>query len=333
MPTALPFIRFVAAFWLALVPSIAPAQSAPAPTAAPLRVVVTIPPLLWPVRALIGSPADDAIPAEVSLILRPGLSEHGFELTPSQMRDLQRADIVVMAGHGLEPRVAALVGRSAEQTPHRAVVTLEGLTEVIAADHDHEHCEHEHDHDHDHEHDHPERPAVDPHLWLDPIAMKHFVARVADSLRAAVDRSDSTDEQKAALKRAVNLRLVEAQAACDRIDAEYARALAPLRHRAIVTHHNAYAYLCKRYNLTVAAVIRPVESVEPTPGDVMKAVSAIRDQKAGAVFIEPQFPAGVAKRIADAAGVKLETIDPLGDGDWPALMRANLSALLRGLAE
>jgi len=331
MPSALPFVRLVAAIWLALVAPIAPAQSAPGPNVVPVRVVVTIPPLLWPVRALIGSPADDAIPAEVSLILRPGLSEHGFELTPSQMRDLQRADIVVMAGHGLEPRVAALIDRSAPQASHRTVVTLEGLGEVIASDHAHEHCEH--DHDHDHEHDHAEQPAVDPHLWLDPIAMKHFVARVAEALRAAVDRSERTEEQKAALNRAVNLRLAEAQAECDRIDAEYARALAPLKRRAIVTHHNAYAYLCRRYNLTVAAVIRPVEAVEPTPGDVMKAVGAIRDQKAGAVFVEPQFPAGVAKRIADAAKVKLETIDPLGDGDWPAMMRANLAALLRGLTE
>lgn len=303
--------------------------------AEPVRVVVTIPPLVWAVERVVGKSGEaGAVASEVSLILRPGLSEHGFELTPGQMGEIQGADIVVMAGHGLEPRVESVLKRTAGERVGRVVVSLEGLGETLALDHDHAACEHDHAHDgehgHDHEHDH-EHGAVDPHLWLDPVVMKAFVGRVAEAVRGVVERGSLGADEKSAALRGVNERAAAAMVVCDEIDGEYRAAIGALKSKAIVTHHNAYAYLCKRYGLTVAAVIRPVEAVEPTPGDVMKAVTAIREQKVGAVFVEPQFPAGVAKRIAEAAKVKLETIDPLGDGDWAGLMRGNLAAIVRGL--
>ena len=37
-------------------------------------------------------------------------------------------------------------------------------------------------------------------------------------------------------------------------------------------------------------------------------------------------------RVADAAGVELVTLDPLGDGNWIEMMRSNLDALVRGLS-
>ncbi len=297
----------------------------------PVRVVVTIPPLMWPVKQVLGDVKASGVDAEVSLILRPGLSEHGFELTAGQMSEIQRADIVVMAGYGLEPRVESVAARTASgRGASRAIVSFEGIGETLALGDDHAACDHDHGDGHDHDHAHAST-AIDPHLWLDPVAMKAFVGRVAEAVRGVIERSSRSDEEKATLVRGVNERAAAAQRVCDEIDAEYTRDIAALKSRAIVTHHNAYSYLCKRYGLTVAAVVRPIETVEPTPGDVMKAVKAIRDQKAGAVFVEPQFPAGVAKRIAETARVRLETIDPLGDGDWAGLMRSNLAAIVRGL--
>ncbi len=163
--------------------------------------------------------------------------------------------------------------------------------------------------------------------------MKGLVSRVELALAAALEHREPDPSRRAAAITALNARAHRARAVCDQIHREHADALAPLKGRAIVTHHNAWAYLCARYHLTVAAVIRPIDTVEPTPGDVMLAVKAIRQHDARAVFVEPQFPGGVAQRIANTARVRLETLDPLGDGDWPATMRSNLAALLRGLAD
>lgn len=309
---------------LALLLLLAAAPAFARSDAAPLRVVVSIPPLVWPVEALLkgdGAP----IPATVSLLLRPGVSEHGFELTPSQIADVQRADLVVMAGYGLEGRLTDALTRKPRSD--RQTLTLEGLVEPIVADHDHSKCEHGHDHGQSHDH---AAGLTDPHLWLDPVAMRAFIDRLEAALRERL--ATLPEARRAPALEALTSRAAAARAVCDEIHAQYQTAIVPLTRRAIVTHHNAYAYLCRRYGLEVAAVIRPTETAEPTPGDIMTAVKALRERRAAAVFVEPQFPAGAAKRIADTARVRLESIDPLGDGDWPALMRANLTALVRGLS-
>ena len=48
-------------------------------------------------------------------------------------------------------------------------------------------------------------------------------------------------------------------------------------------------------------------------------------------FVDPPGPDEATKRIAEAAGARVMVLDPLSDGDWPALMRRNLDALVDGL--
>lgn len=305
----------VRGWWIGLVSALAWVASAfGGDTREPLRVVVTIPPLTWPVHELLGH-GSDAIKADVMVLVPAGASEHGFELTASQVNALRTADLVVMAGNGLEPQVERALSRGGRE--RRKIVTLEGLAPAQR-----EACEHEHGHDDGHDHG-----TVDPHLWLDPVVMEGFVERLA----AALDERVGVGAEHAV----VTARKEFAKAQCRAVDAEYRGVLSGLAEssRTIVTHHHAYAYLCARYGLTVAAVIRPVESVEPRAGDVMKAVEALKSARAKALFVEPQFPKGAAERIARAAGVKMLVLDPLGDGDWPAMMRRNLAALKEGLTE
>ena len=56
------------------------------------RIVATLPPLAWPARALLGERAD------VTVLLPPGASPHGFELSPTDAAALRGADLVLGAG-------------------------------------------------------------------------------------------------------------------------------------------------------------------------------------------------------------------------------------------
>lgn len=281
----------------------------------PLRVVVSIPPLLWPVRAML--PAD----TEITLLVPPGASEHGYELTPSQIAAIHHADVIAMVGLGLEPRLEQIV--SARRVPWRQVVTFAGLGEAI---------EH-HDHAPHPGHENCEHGVFDPHMWLEPPAMAAYAARLAQALTGeaistAARLADGSPALDASPVLAAASRI---EAECAAMDAEYRAALAGLSSRRIVTHHNAFAYIARRYGLEVAAVIRPIVSVEPTPGEIDDAVNTIRAGGMRAIFVEPQFSIQGARRIAEVTGVKKLTLDPLGDGDWPGMMRANLSALVEGL--
>jgi ABC-type Zn uptake system ZnuABC Zn-binding protein ZnuA len=62
-------------------------------------------------------------------------------------------------------------------------------------------------------------------------------------------------------------------------------------------------------------------------------VDAIRAEKVGTIFVEPQYSPAAANKIRDMAGVKVATLDPLGDGDWFLMMQKNLDALVAGMSD
>lgn len=282
----------------------------------PLRVVVTVAPLAGLVRELL--PAD----SEISILMAPGRSEHGYEFTPRELAQIGRADLVVLVGLSLEPRVAEFLRDRPSAT--RVELCLADVLKIHAPTGEEAGSELDHSHDHNHDDDHDHGP-IDQHLWLDPVLME----RAVPALSAAVGRA-------AALPGVVTRPIPDPSALVAKIDAlndEYVQRLGALAGRSIVTHHNAWSRLAGRYGLKVAAVLRPIESAEPTPGQVAKCVDAIRGAGVGTIFVEPQFNSASARRVADAAGVRVGVLDPLGTGDWFAMMRGNLDAIVDGLQE
>lgn len=287
-----------------------PRGESPVPSATrepgPVRIVATLAPLVWVARQL--APAD----AEVTLLVPPGQGCHGIELVPSQIAATRQADLVLMVGAGLEPQVEQMA-----TSPGQRRIVLASLLrpgeELIEAAHDHDH-----DHGDAHDHEHP----ADPHAWLDPVIMLRYI--------------DETSAQLSALQpeaaQDISARAENARRSAREIDALYRERLAPLTTRTIITHHNAWAYLARRYGLEVAAVIQPLHEVEPTPGDVAVAADALRGRGVHAIFIEPQYSRAAADRIAATTGARVFTLDSLGDGDWPAMMKHNLAALVEGLS-
>ncbi|MBL8965046.1 MAG: zinc ABC transporter substrate-binding protein [Phycisphaeraceae bacterium] len=282
-----------------------------------LRIVVSIPPLAE-LATRLAPPG-----SSVTVLMPPGRSEHGHEFTPGDLAHLARADVVVYVGLGLEPQVEKFLAQRPDK--RRRDVCFATAVGILPTDHNHNHHNHDHDHDHDHDHEGCDHGGVDPHLWLDPILIRRLVPVLSGAVGAALKTSGrDTPEAIGAL--------IQAEEDLDRdiaaLDDEFRSALEPLRGIPIVTHHNAWGRLADRYGLRIAAVIRPIETAEPTPGQVAQAVKAIREQGATTIFVEPQFDAASARRIAASAGASVGILDPIGDGRWFDLMRTNLTSLL-----
>ncbi len=270
----------------------------------PLRVVVSIPPLQGLCRALL--PGD----AEVRVLVRPGQSPHGFEPTPSDIAAIARADLVVMVGLGIEARLP----RSAREG-ERVVVMADALG--IGGDHDE--AGHE---GHDHAHG---EGVEDPHLWIDPGLVAAFIPMLAERVRLAMERAGAS----VAELDAVDEKIEQTKIAATAVDAEYREKLGPFAGAEIVTQHAAWSRVADRYGLVIAGVIQVADGGEPTPGHIAEVVAAARAQGAKAVFTEVQLDAVIAERVAEQIGVPVGRLDPLGDGDWGAMMRGNLEELVR----
>jgi len=290
--------------------------------AGPLRIAVTIPPLGGLVRAL--SPAD----ARITVLMAPGRSEHGYEFTPNDLAELGRADVVVYIGLHLEPRVEGFL--SDHPRSNRVDVRFAdaaGVKDGGPGDgHDgHDHKDHGHEHHDDHGgHDEHAHGTVDPHVWLDPVLVMGAVPALAAAIRRGAEDVGAGTADLAARAAGLTERLVT-------LDRRYREALAPFAGASIVTHHSAWGRLAERYGLRVASVIREIEGGEPTPGAIAASVAAIKAEGVKTVFVEPQFSPDAARRIAEVAGVNLGTLDPLGDGDYFAMMERNLAELVKGL--
>ncbi len=187
----------------------------------------------------------------------------------------------------------------------------------------------EHDKEDSGHHD-DEQHSPDPHLWLDPVLAQDLVRSAAQHVEVALKARGGWTEDEAMSMAARKDALLARVAAMDH---EYRERLIDAKGKPIVTHHDAFARLAKRYDLRVAAVVRIGSSSESSPGDIAKVMSAVKESGARAIFREPQSNASGAERIAQLAGVKLLVLDPLGDGDWFTMMRANLDALCEGLGE
>lgn len=301
---------------------------------APLRVIVTIPPLKGLVEPLLPKGST------VKVLMPPGRSEHNYEFTPADLAEVGRADVMVYVGLGLEPQVERFLSDHKSATrvdvcfADAAGVDADG--ECVHQDEGHKHADdeksahkHEDDHDdHSHDHDGHNHGPVDPHVWLDPVLVKKAVPGLGAAVEKAMkQRGLATAEAKETLAKAG-----EALAAqIGEIDEAYRTKLGPLKGSKIVTHHAAFGRLAERYGLVIAEVIRAIENGEPTPGRIAAIVKAIQAEQVRVIFVEPQFNAAAAERIALAANVRVGVLDPLGDGDWFAMMRGNLEALVVGL--
>jgi zinc transport system substrate-binding protein len=281
--------------------------------AGPMRVVISIAPLTGLARAT--TPPD----ALVRTLVPPGRSLHGYEMTPADLASLGQADMVVYVGLGLDPQVETFLKK--HPNPAREEVCFAevlGLRAEPEVEH-HAHGEDEDDHAH----------GVDPHLWLDPSLVERLIPALCRAVERAEARIGGFSEAEKSRLAEVEVKLTADVRA---MDEEYRVRLGRFKGASIVTHHNAFGRPAERYGFRVAAVIRPIESEEPTPGQVAAAVDAVRKEGARAIFVEPQFSAAAAEQIAAQAGVRVGRLDPEGKSDWFELMRSNLAELERLLA-
>jgi len=280
---------------------------------AALSIAVSVPPLAWIARGL----APEG--ARVTTLIPPGASPHGWEMTPSQAGALREADLVLLVGLGLDASVESAIKLDADGRQRvLRFGDVAGETSDAAA------------HDHDAVEEHGHAHGADPHLWLDPALMAAFVSTAHDRLLVAQQaRGDLDDAERARLAGARDALLREVEA----VRAEHADALAPHAGAGLITAHEAWGRLADAFGLRVVGALRRRGEVEPAPGAASEAVEAARSGLACVIVVEPQMRADLARRVAAETGAAIATLDPLGSGDWPATMRANLDALLRALEE
>ena len=250
--------------------------------------------------------------ADVEALLPSGADPHTFELAPSRVADVADADIVFINGLGLEAGIEDVITNNAGGP----VIRLSDGLPVIQDGQEYTPEEGE---------EAPE--GSNPHLWLDVRLGAQYVERIRDELIAIDPAGRATYEANAHA-------YLERLGDLDR-EIENAVQAIPAAGRKLVTFHDAFPYLAKRYGLEVVGVVVPSPGQEPSAQDLADLTDKIESQQVPAVFKEPQFNAEVLERAADEAGVRVLDLlsDAYADGvdSYVSLIEYDIRQLQEGL--
>lgn len=219
---------------------------------------------------------------------------HDYTITTDQMKKIERSEMVILSGAGLEDFMASsLSGKDAADV----IDSSEGVD--LLDD--------------------------DPHIWLDP---RRYVQQGENITKALSERYPDQAElfQK-------NMQAYE-ETLLDRYRNNWYPATQALSCKELITFHDGFAYFADAYGLTILAAIEEEEGAEPSAAELKEIVALTESHQIPMIFTEKNGAANAAEIVAQETGVKTGVLDlgmSGGEDSYAAVMDANLEALKAGL--
>lgn len=296
---------------------------------------------------------------QVTCMVPSGTEPHDWEPSTKDITRMEQADVFIYNGAGMEHWVSdVLAGLSNKKLisveASQGVSLLRSAEEEDGHDHEAAHADEDEEDSHDHDdadaedaaheddaadhtvvaapdgHDAHEHGEYDPHVWLDPMNAKQEMQNICAAFSKA-DPERRADYQANYEKWAKQL---------DELDKIYQMTLENLSERNIVVAHEAYGYLCRRYNLMQVSIEGMSPDSEPDPGRMADIIDFVRANNVRAIFFEELSGSRTAETVAAETGVKLLTLSPLEGlsdrqeetgGDYFSVMEENLQQLTEAL--
>lgn len=227
---------------------------------------------------------------------------HDYQLTTEDMKTLERANILIANGAGMESFLDKVIKEQKKLT----VIDASKDMELLETDGE-----------------------KNPHLWLSVTADIQQVKNITEQLKKADPKhadayqanADAYIQKLEALKKEMH----------DTLDT--------VPHKDIVTFHEAFPYFAKEFGLNIIAVIEREPGSEPTPSELQEVIQQIKPLSTKVLFTEPQYSPSAAQTIARETGAKIYTLDPVVTGEANAdamdaylvTMRKNMNTLKEAL--
>ena len=205
---------------------------------------------------------------------------HAYQLTGGDVKKIAAAKLVLLNGLGLE---GGEVLRAVKQSRVPYAEAAQGITPLKV--------EEKHGH---HHHDHGE---FDPHVWNDPVLMQKYAENVTKALMKA-DPAGASYYQ--ARFKGYSAELVK----LDGYAREQFNAI-PRDKRKVLTGHDAFNYMAKRYGITFLAPQGVSTESEASAKTVAAIIRQIKQQGVKAVFTENIKDGRMVQRIAQETGAKV----------------------------
>ena len=246
-------------------------------------VVVTFPVLGAVVSDLVG----DA--AEVRVLMPAGVDPHEWQPSAKDIETVGDAAVVVAIGLDMEASIEDALQSAVDdgtvlfEAGDHVDVRIFGADEITDEG----------------------AGAPDPHLWMDPMALRDAMDALAPVL---ADNGIDVGPRLASVDGDLEALTADVQAIIDTIPAD---------QRRIVSGHESLGWFADRFGLDLVGAVVPsaTSQAEPSAGDLSDLAQAIQDAGVTTIFTEIGTPASVVEGIADETGA---TVVDLGTHTLPA---------------
>lgn len=231
----------------------------------------------------------------VSVMVLPGSSPHSYEPKPSQMKELNSAEIYFAMGVEFEN---VWLNKFKNQNKNLKIIdTTKGIEKIDMIEHHHHDEEHK---DHHHDHDDEDEDGKDPHIWTSLENIKQIAKNIVDALIEA----DQVNQAKYQANYEVFIQKVIS------VDKEIRDILQNTpKNSKFMVFHPAFGYFAKEYGLVQIAV--EVEGKEPKPSSLAKLMDEAKEQNIRAIFTQPEFSDKSANIIAKELKIDVIKVSPL----------------------
>ncbi len=254
--------------------------------------------------------------AEVVALMGPGVDPHLFKASEGDVRKLADADLILYNGLHLEGKLGDVLVKLARSRPVVAVSEAIPDSELREP---------------------PEFAGqYDPHIWFDVSLWSRTLEPISEAL-GRIDASHAAEFRERAAGYAAEL------AALDRwVTEEIARI--PARRRVLVTAHDAFGYLGRRYGIEVVGLQGISTVAEAGLRDVSRIVELVVTREVPAIFVESSVPRRSIEAVQAACRDRGHVVaigselfsDAMGapgspEGTYPGMVRHNVSAIVSTL--
>ncbi len=247
--------------------------------------------------------------AIVQSITKPGAEIHGYEVTPSDLKRGQNANLILENGLNLE-RWATRFYNSLPKVSH--ITLSEGVPPVNIAEDAY-------------------RGKPNPHAWMSPKNAVIYVENIRKTL-------GNLDPANAAI---YNTNAAKYSQQIKAIDAKLKQAISaiPPDKRYIVSCEGAFSYIARDYGLKEVYLWPVNAEQQATPKQVERVINTVKANQIPAVFCESTVNNKAQLQVAKETGAKFGGVfyvDSLSPPDGPAstylkLLEYNVNTLIKGL--
>ncbi|MEX0864127.1 MAG: metal ABC transporter substrate-binding protein [Acidimicrobiia bacterium] len=227
--------------------------------------------------------------ATVEVLVPMGVDPHEFEASSAQVALINRADLVVANGLGLEAGLADVLAtavsdgvRLLEIAPLIDPIPFSGAGEEAGDQHEDGALQ------------------LDPHVWMDPVRMARAVRLIAAEL-ASVDPGVNWKNRAVAY--------ADLLAGTDAEIAEMLEGV-PAPNRKLVTNHATFGYFAARYGWEIVGTVIPggTSMGAPSSAELAALVTLLQETGVRAIFTETTGSGDLARVIAAEVGSTVEVV-------------------------